>query len=263
MPAHSRNPTRCHSGSSLCFVSLLVVAAIALWFPIQDTGAISAASLLSRAAQNGYIFTGADESLAFIDAMQNDNHARPAGADDVAPMMCSLWLVPPADVASNVQRGIDALAKAGNGPSFPAHVTIVGTVPCRTQSQIDDLLQTLQQGLSGFGPVACRFDEDPSSSPGTWNQALFFVMKTSPAFLSLCNKCRQLMGMQTQSWQFAPPIYKPHLSLFYGDDASIPSSDKVAPIAPFEATRIELWNTNPRTAAGVEQWRLVGKVDLS
>ena len=117
----------------------------------------------------------------------------------------SLWLMAP-KTSNRIQYQIDNFATRGGGPDFPAHVTVVGAFPCKSDKQLEKMVTDLQKGLAGFGKVNCKFSDNPSVFKDVWNQALLFKLKVTPNFLSLCERSREILGLETKNWNFPEPV---------------------------------------------------------
>jgi hypothetical protein len=177
-----------------------------------------------------------------------------------APMSLSLWLVPLKMTKERIEEQIDKLAE-NRGPTFGPHVTVIGGIPCQSESDALEMAKILQDGLRGFGEVPCGFSSVPDTSKGVWSQALFLTMEMSAPFMDLCEQARALLGMDTENWTFAPPVGMPHISLFYGVE-NIPEKSEVKPISPFHSYTLTLWRTDPPTLEGVPNWKQVAVIDL-
>lgn len=194
--------------------------------------------------------------------LSNDNDKKKAtlARAKKKPMFLSLVLLPPEDDAS-IQNQINRLSKSHNGPSFPAHITIVGGIPCQDEDEAYRIANILEQGLTGFGPIPCHFSSKPKRFEKTWNQALIVTLDDiSEPFVDLCETSRHLLNLTPQC-MYPPPVNLPHTSLFYGIE-NIPDLTEVDPIAPFIANEVALWITTPSTLRGVENWREIDVVQL-
>ena len=180
---------------------------------------------------------------------------------DDFPLTLSLWLLPPKSAQIKIQEQIDRLAK-DRGPSFPPHVTIIGGIPCRSEEHAQEMAQTLQDGLRGYGKIPCSFSSIPFTSKGVWSQALFLTMEMGAPFMNLCQKCRMLLGLDVEDWRFAPPAGLPHLSLFYGV-SNLPDKKEVLPVDPFYSYSVALWRTDPSTLESVPNWKEIAVIDLN
>jgi hypothetical protein len=177
-----------------------------------------------------------------------------------APIMVSLWLLPPESRRPKLQNEIDRLAE-GRGPSFAPHVTVVGSIPCQSEQHALEMGKKLQEGLKGFGKIPCQFNNVPYSSKGAWSQGLFLVMDVSAPYMNLCQKSRGLLGMDTENWRFPAPAGLPHLSLFYGVK-NVPEKKEVMPVPAFFSYELALWLTNPSTLEGVPEWKEMTTISI-
>lgn len=176
------------------------------------------------------------------------------------PMFLSLWLLPPEKDVS-IQNQINRLSKSHSGPSFPAHITIIGGIPCQDEDEAYRVANILEQGLTGFGEIPCHFSSTPKSFENTWNQALLVTLDDiSVPFADLCETSRHLLNL-TPECLYPPPVNLPHLSLFYGIE-NIPALTEVDPIVPFLANKVALYITTPSTLKGVENWREIAVIHL-
>jgi hypothetical protein len=172
----------------------------------------------------------------------------------------SLWLMPPDETKSLLQRKINSYADNFNGPVFPPHVTLVGGIPCESADHINETIRKLQDGLAGFGEVTL-FHKEALNFSNSWNQALVVEMQLTPRFEALCRKSRIILGMETEKDLFPPPVSAPHMSLFYGI-SNVPDANGVERIPDFDAITLALWITDPPTLEGVPQWKQVGSITL-
>lgn len=232
-------------------------------------------SLIYAATTDSTEDKGLSQSLA--DVQENDGPM---------PLDISLWLLPDGgpddnqgasdgpDVYANTKEIIDELAEAKKSPRFNPHVTLGGsTVASRDEAMA--VAETLRAGLKGLGAVECFVGDTVLSGPNSWNQALVLeVVPPLDGFLKVCKTSRKLMGSTRPNDQegcltFPPPLYVPHMSLYYGDAPPDPagidlerifgsSSDKKS----FMAHRVELWATDPLTAEGVPEWKLLAGMSL-
>jgi len=149
------------------------------------------------------------------------------------------------------------------------------------------------------GSIDCHFKARLVSEPSCWNQALIVEMEPSNSFVKLCQRSRQLLGMEQPQPQkgeqkeqrcssclsFPPPARVPHMSLYYGVPPNIPdpatldvsrifgNSDSNGDSSPtttsshrsfhFQAHRVMLVHTDPSTVDGVTEWRTMADIDLS
>ena len=188
------------------------------------------------------------------------------------PFNVSVWLMPPADVNGKLQSEIDRLASLhqpdASSISFAPHVTIVGGIAVDSEAQVNEMAQSLRDGLKGFGSIDCKFDkqlafETNSDGQAVWNQAAVATLQTTPAFLQLCQKARILLGMHASDCMFPPPILHPHMSLYYGRKGVPSESDMIEPVPDFTADRIALWKTSPsENEQGVPMWRELAVISL-
>mmetsp|Transcript_38389 Transcript_38389/g.44225 ORF Transcript_38389/g.44225 Transcript_38389/m.44225 type:complete len:394 (+) Transcript_38389:57-1238(+) len=227
------------------------------------------------------------------------------------------------NVYQSAQQLVNELSEQYNGPTFIPHVTIVGGIEVDSEEEARQLSKKLQEGLSttsyvdsstsGGGTrtrttntptgIECRFKARLVSEPSCWNQALIVEMEPSNSFVQLCQRSRQLLGMEQPQQQnqpqeegkeeqrcaaclaFPPPARVPHMSLYYGVPPNLPdpstidvsrifgNSDSNGDGGPttisshrsfhFQAHRIMLVHTDPSTVDGVTEWRTIADIDLS
>mmetsp|Transcript_27084 Transcript_27084/g.45139 ORF Transcript_27084/g.45139 Transcript_27084/m.45139 type:complete len:193 (+) Transcript_27084:303-881(+) len=182
-----------------------------------------------------------------------------------ATMKCSLWLMPPSPVATDVTALIHELSKGRSEIPFEAHVTIAGGIVLEEDpAQLCERLQTSLRGKFGKG-IDCQFRPKALSvrkEDGTaqWNQALVAVLDQTPSLLALVDASRKALK-QPPELRFAPLLHQPHLSLFYGTK-NVPDPECVKLLEPFVATELALWSTTPGTAEGVANWKELGRISL-
>jgi len=158
------------------------------------------------------------------------------------------------NVYQSAQQLVNELAEQYNGPTFIPHVTIVGGIEVDTEEDALRLATKLQEGFSqkatttNFESIDCHFKARLVSEPSCWNQALIVEMDPSNSFVKLCQRSRQLLGMEQPNQQqyqhqqqpnqqqqegkeeqrcasclsFPPPARVPHMSLYYGVPPTIP-----------------------------------------
>ena len=179
----------------------------------------------------------------------------------------SLWLLPKDDQAW--QDEIDRLASLhpdSEGINFAPHVTLAGGISILPE-KVPHLLQTLRQGMAGWGTVECELAKNNknnnksntttsssssssssspvSVNPNQWNQAAVAVVEPTPDLIQLCQLSRKLMDLHDTSCLFAPPLREPHMSLYYGT-RGVPTVDDIQlPATRFVADRVALWKTSP------------------
>jgi hypothetical protein len=182
----------------------------------------------------------------------------------------TLWLLPPQGVAEKLQTNIDHLChqtEDGSSAPFVPHVTIVGGIPCESSHELQELTEKLQKGLEGTGSVPCTFhpgvvtmyDDDNRSL--VWNQACVSVAKQTQEFMEFHKRCRELLNMNDEEWEFPPPLREPHLSHFYGTKEP-PASENVLIAPDFDAEEAALWETSGGYD-GVKNWRELARIKLT
>lgn len=203
-----------------------------------------------------FIFTPDSSSSGYKTMKISENqHLREQGE-----VKLSLWLLPPEDVSFQIQSQIDAFThRPGSSASFAPHVTLVGGITCENSEQLEQFSKALELGLSGFGGIPVSLGE--AKTQEMWSQALYIPVNTSQEFLTLCQYCREILGMDDGYWEFPKPAGVPHLSLYYGTE-NTPSIDEVNKVENFVANRVGLWKTDPSTVEGVEMWRPVAIFNL-
>jgi len=204
-------------------------------------------------------------------------------------MKLSLWLIPPSgdsiteknpnennndrdSVFYRTQKVINDLSAELNGPTFLPHITIVGGIKVRSETEAAVLAEKLRTGLAGFGPVECSFGDALLSATDCWNQALALeLVHPSEEFLSLCKLSRNLLGMEQNQVNgcltFPPPLGVPHMSLYYGDSPPSPRNEYLLEIfgnqkKSIRTHRVMLWKTYPSSAGGVPEWEPLADISL-
>lgn len=139
-------------------------------------------------------------------------------------------------------------------------MTVTGGIKCRSRHDATRVLNLLQQELSGFGEISAVF-EPKATNEDVWNQGLVVEMDTTPKFVRLCQRVRELLDMDTTNL-FPPPLGAPHLSLYYGVD-NVPLAEEAEPVPNFKSDKLALWITEPTNTAGVPQWKFFGAISLA
>eukprot|EP00977_Amphora_coffeiformis_P029111 scaffold38790_cov214-Amphora_coffeaeformis.AAC.3 len=225
------------------------------------------------------IASGSNSSVSSL--LDDDNNEE--------PLKVSLWMLPPEDIDTQYQKEIDRLSTLqsdASGISFAPHVTIVGGILLESSSHeaVDDLIQTLRQGLKGFGPITCNmrpevefhtaYNAFSGQREAVWNQAAALPMEQTGDFLKLCDLSRKLLGIHNNNtaadekllW-FPAPIHQPHMSLYYGRHGvpqarDIDFSSSCLPIN-FVTNRVALWKTSPSdNEQSVSEWRELAIFEL-
>lgn len=193
------------------------------------------------------------------------------GADSDRAFNISLWLMPSSPNREHLASVIDEFSqhKAASAP-FQPHVTVVGSIPVESEEQLTktllpDLMEVIQKSCNS---MTCQFAVDPVYK-NKWNQACVLVMEESPQFTKLVGLCREiaLKDTSTKNW-YPPPLCKPHLSLYYGDEGAPSKEDVVkgigveGPIYSFEAGRVAIWKTDKASVEGVAEWEELAVIDL-
>lgn len=227
--------------------SLLIGSLSLLWL-IQDVSALAPATTI---VMPNYLLNS---------AATNNPNLRGGETTGKEQQKCSLWLLPPKSNSETINAQIVKFADNNNGPLFDPHVTVAGGIRCDSDQEMLDAVQTLQEGLKGFGNVECRFNS-PFTTPDAWNQALCVEMEESDSFLTLVRSTSKILDRNPEQFTFPKPIGKPHLSLFYGT-SNIPPTEEIEPIDAFQSHELALWRTQPSTLDGVAQWKEVARIDL-
>jgi hypothetical protein len=179
-------------------------------------------------------------------------------------MKCSLWLMPPSPVATDMAAMIRDLAKGRSEIPFEAHVTVAGGIEIEDPEQLCRRLEKSLQGKFGKG-IDCQFRPKAMSvvkEDGTaqWNQALVAILDQTPSLLALVDASRKALE-QLPEMRFAPLLHQPHMSLFYGTE-DVPDADSIQTPEPFVATEMALWSTSPANVEGVTSWKELGRIRL-
>jgi hypothetical protein len=201
------------------------------------------------------------------------------------PYTVSLWLLPPeGEVFNSWQDEINRLAhlhEDSAGVAFLPHITLVGGVMIQRPQQINELVETLQKGLRGMGPVQCKFQSpnllnfatNAETGEPIWNQAAVAAVVPTPRFLYICRRARQLLGKYSTALNdsdkendciFAPPLLQPHLSLYYGR-TGVPTADEIhlPTSSGFTSDRVALWKTFPSyNETNVPFWNELAVISL-
>ncbi|KAL7542266.1 hypothetical protein ACHAWF_007134 [Thalassiosira exigua] len=184
-------------------------------------------------------------------------------------------------------------------PRFDPHVTLIGGVPianCCSEGELQSLnaqsddfneaagrlvLRRLQRAFQSHGEISCRFvkergvfAEHSLSESGErvvkWNQSCVSVAERTSSIMRAMEVADEALFSTlgtaccddpTQSIErhLKGPLFEPHYSFAYGNDAHlIPSSLECPPT--FACVEMVLMWTHPSSLEGVEKWTEIGRV---
>lgn len=190
----------------------------------------------------------------------------------------SLWLVPPPDVEQEQQQVIDELAFGGI--IFPPHITVIGFVPCPSMEFFNQkVLPSLQTSLATDNNIPCHLRHEPAFGHVVFQAAALLLEEPdtgepSDAFTELVQRSRRILSElkllppieEDSPISYPGPLGEPHMSLYYGTE-EVPTQQNILDVIPndcfsFNATRVEIWITDPASAQGVLQWQELAVIDL-
>jgi 2'-5' RNA ligase len=163
----------------------------------------------------------------------------------------SLWLTPAGATRDALASVIADLADQHDGPRFPPHITLLGSVTgdeaeiVRLAGKIAAQTSPLHVDFEGLGMEDVCF------------RALYLVASKAPALMAANALARQIFG----STRLEP--FMPHLSLLYGDktqEAKRVVGEAIQSRLPTscEAVNLDVYTTEPP----VESWRLAHRFAL-
>jgi 2'-5' RNA ligase len=164
----------------------------------------------------------------------------------------SLWLVPEGAIADALQAVIDRLAQEHGGPSFPPHVTLLGSLTL-PENEVVGRSRLL---AASSAPFTIRLDGVGIGE--TYFQSLFAVVRPTPELLALRSAAQQ-------AFPEAPvEPYRPHVSLLYGHPSAETKQTIVEALRgtlpeSFEARALIVNATGP----SVDDWRRVLRAELT
>jgi 2'-5' RNA ligase len=164
----------------------------------------------------------------------------------------SLWLVPEGAVADALQAVIDRLAREHGGPTFPPHVTLLGSIVAPEE----DVLARSRRLAAQTAPFTIHLDDLGIGE--TYFQSLFATVRPTSELLAMREAAQQ-------AFPEAPAeAYHPHLSLLYGHPSAEAKQAVVEALrgtlpASFEARTLVTNGTGPSVA----DWRLALRAGLT
>jgi 2'-5' RNA ligase len=164
----------------------------------------------------------------------------------------SLWLVPEGAAEDALQAVVDRLAREHGGPSFPPHVTLLGSL-VTTEEDVVDRSRRLAARIAPF-----TIHLDDIGTGETYFQSLFATVRPTPELLAV-----RAAAQQAFPEAMAGPYY-PHVSLLYGHP---PVETKQAIVEALRGTlppafeaRVLVTNS---TGPSVDDWRCVLRANLT
>lgn len=187
-------------------------------------------------------------------------------------------------------------------PRCIPHVTLIGGVPiseCCSAEEISRLdpqsdihaeaaravLRRLQDAFRSHGGVKCEFVEERGvfaarnpppdgvgEGPVKWNQSCVSIMERNDDLMAAIRVAdRALFSCCSTSYSdeqsslhrhFKAPLFEPHYSFVYGNDAQLIPSDLECPPSFVSTEMVVMW-TYPPTLDGVKKWREIGPVSMA
>ena len=117
-----------------------------------------------------------------VQQLENDHDPFPSESPRM--MKCSIWMVPPEPILSQLQAYIDDLAKIQNTPTFKPHITLIGGIYI-SKEKISVFLQELQLLFNNFGEIPCQVIQHKGivGFPDSWNQSCVSLIHRSKELL--------------------------------------------------------------------------------
>jgi 2'-5' RNA ligase len=164
----------------------------------------------------------------------------------------SLWLVPEGAVQDALQAVVDRLAREHGGPSFPPHLTLLGSIVTLEQ----DLVERSQRLAASSTPFTIHLDDVDVGE--TYFQSLFVTVRPTSELLALREAAQQ-------AFPEAPvEPYRPHVSLLYGHPSAETKQTIVqalrGTLPPSFEARVLVANA---TGPSVDDWRCALRATLA
>ncbi len=184
-------------------------------------------------------------------------------------MKISIWLIPPKEVYSDLEKQIHALAEKNGSPLFAPHVTLASGLRI-TASQLEGTMEKLAIAMAPFESIPCRFMSskgivggyDKKNGYYKWSQSTVAIMERDPIFIEAVRVAREILDLPVdEEIMFPPPLSEPHFSFAYGD---APLGDLLNGHFPpnFKSNELVLMHTEPSCLEGVRSWKEVGRIRL-
>jgi len=153
------------------------------------------------------------------------------------------------------------------------------------------VLRRLQRAFRSHGGIACNFVEergvfaaralstssvdDGGEGDVQWNQSCVSIMERSSSFMramqvadealfstdTLRNNNNETSASLSIERHFKPPLFEPHYSFVYGNDADRIPPSLECPQSFVSTEMVVMW-THPSSLDGVEKWQTIGRVCL-
>ncbi len=123
----------------------------------------------------------------------------------MALLKYSLWFMPTGVVKHHFSQLIVQLAEHYSSPTFPPHVTLIGSIEAH-EAEIISQTQALASLIQPFSIQLTTI-----AYTASYYRALFVKVEPSTEALAAYEQAKQLFPGNQE------PVYMPHLSLLYGD----------------------------------------------
>jgi len=150
------------------------------------------------------------------------------------------------------------------------------------------VLRRMQNAFQSYGGIICDFnkekgifavrneDSNDNDTNIQWNQSCISIVQRSASFMNAMlvaddvlfatingrnhNEQQQSLRLPIER-HFKPPLYEPHYSFVYGNDANLIPPELKCPQS-FTCTEMILMWTYPSTLEGVKVWKEIGRISL-
>ena len=168
------------------------------------------------------------------------------------PSRFSLWLVPEGAVEDALQAVIKRLAQEHGGPSFPPHVTLLGSLVTTEE----DMLNRSRRLAAQLRPFTIHLDDVDVGE--TYFQSLFATVRPTPELLAVREAAQQAFP------EVPAAPYHPHVSLLYGHPSSATKQAILEALRgtlppSFEARTLVM----NQTGGSVDDWRCALRAELT
>ena len=167
--------------------------------------------------------------------------------------MYSLWLEPPASLASTTSRFIKQHARNSNGkcPQFEPHVTLAGGFVGTDEEARAVSTDVVTALATTTGPLRCDAVEVTTGT--RYHQCVYIRMNPTPSLAKAHEIAANAFGVEPGNG--SGTLYMPHLSLVYGE---VPEGERF--LLAKEATDVLLGDTKDTSSASftadtVTLWR--------
>jgi len=173
------------------------------------------------------------------------------GRQHVGQEKYSLWVMPSGPTASRFSQIISHLAAQYGAPTFPPHVTLLGSI----ETELEDIVTRSQALALQINPYSITLGE--VGYLDQYFRALFVSVDLSEGVMAAYQQAKQVFP------EMHKPAYQPHLSLLYGNFTVDMKEHMVEALGrdlkdEFEANALHLWTTG----GAVNTWHRIGTYQL-